>query len=97
MLQFDQAVSQMLEIAVVMDGETMLLYRDEDMLRDYLNHSDYTLVDLKAATGIPYFTLNTPSGRWKYLQFIFRNSDPETDGIALMCLEFQYRFGRYII
>lgn len=97
MLQFDQAVSQMLEIAVVMDGETMLLYRDEDMLRDYLNHSDYTLVDLKAATGIPYFTLNTPSGRWKYLQFIFRNSDPETDGIALMRLEFQYRFGRYII
>lgn len=97
MLQFDQAVSQMLEVAVVMDGETILLYRDEDMLRDYLNHSDYTLVDLKAATGVPYFTLNTPSGRWKYLQFIFRNSDPETDGIALMCLEFQYRFGRYII
>lgn len=97
MLQFDQAVSQMLEVAVVMDGEAMLLYRDEDMLRDYLNHSDYTLMDIKAATGIPYFTLNTPGGRCKYLQFILRNSDPNTDGIALMCLEFQYRFGRYII
>jgi uncharacterized protein YgiM (DUF1202 family) len=97
MLQFDQNVPQMLEVAVVMDGKTLLLYRDEDMLQDYYTQFDYTLLDLKAATDIPYFTLNTPSERFRHLQFVFRNSDPETDGIGLMSLEFQYRFGRYII
>lgn len=59
--------------------------------------TDYDVIDAAGAQDVPLVIFNERVSRFRYVQFSFRNDDPATDGIEILSLEFQYRFGRYII
>lgn len=87
---------QQLHYAVVLDGNTVLTRRYEEIEQDEDVSQDFDFIEIQASEENPVVLLNRRIHRFKTLQFIFRHDDPETDGIGLLALEFQYRFGRYI-
>ena len=87
---------QTLQLAVVTDGNTVLSRKDNDVDTDIESSWVYDFEEIHASAEAPELIPYRRLHRFKYIQFIFRNDDPLTDGIALLWLEFQYRFGRYI-
>lgn len=87
---------QNLKYAMVADGNNVIMRRDEFIESDLDTERDYDFIEIHASPEVPDVCINRRLPRFKYLQFVFQNDDPETDGIGLLSLEFQYRFGRYI-
>lgn len=87
---------QTLHYAIVTDGSNVLTRRDEEIETDTDISADYDFDELHASPEVPDVIINRRVNRFKYVQFVFMHDDPDTDGIGLVSLEFQYRFGRYI-
>jgi hypothetical protein len=87
---------QTLHYAIVTDGSNVLTRRDEEIEPNTDISADYDFDELHASPEVPDVIINRRVNRFRYVQFVFMHDDPETDGIGLVSLEFQYRFGRYI-
>lgn len=85
-----------LKYAVITDSKDVPLNHDAPV--DILAAStDYDVLSLTTSLHTPMMLLNARISRFRYIQFVFMHDDPNTDGIEILSLEFQYRFGRYII
>jgi hypothetical protein len=86
---------QRLSIGIAIDGHSTSFRREGDVTLQF-DGTDYDMEDFHASGEEPYVALNRTIPRFRYIQFLFLNDDPDTDGIALINFEFQYRFGRYV-
>lgn len=85
-----------LKYAVITDSKDVPVSYDSPV-KMLSEPTDYDVIDLSGAPDTPLVLVNERIPRFRYIQFVFANDDPETDGIQILSLEFQYRFGRYII
>lgn len=86
--------TQTIHMAIVTDGTSVGDARWDDNYNPI--DDDVDMIELHAAPDIPYVAINRRIPRFKHVQFIFKNNDPDTDGIGMLNIEFQYRYGRYI-
>ena len=85
-----------IKYAIVTDGKNARL--NTDGLVDQMNEpTDYDVINLGASLYTPVVLPCERINRFRYVQFMFANDTPYTDGIEILSLEFQYRFGRYVI
>lgn len=89
-------LTQELRMALIVDGVRIADHRYVDIERQDPHDSDLEVVKASIPT-IPYHTFNHRINRFRYIQFTFRNSDPATDAFGLLSIEYQYRYGRYIL
>lgn len=94
-LQFEK-LDQTLGIGVVTDSQNLALRVSAPV--DVLPMNDPDLEYLNASRPTtPYYAINRRINRFRYVQFVFRNSNSSTDAFGLLGIEFQYRFGRFVI
>lgn len=86
--------TQTIHMAIATDGTSVGDARWDDNYNPI--DDDVDMIELHAAPDIPYIAINRRIPRFKHVQFIFKNNDPDTDGIGIINIEFQYRYGRYI-
>lgn len=87
---------QGLQMAVVTDGNFIIDSREDEIDPDFFTVTGEELTEIRASRETPYIVINRRIPRFKYIQFVFRNNDPDTDGIGVISVEYQYRYGRYI-
>ena len=83
-------------MAIVTDGNFIIDSREDKIDPDFFEVTGEELTEIRASRETPYIVINRRIPRFKYIQFVFRNNDPKTDGIGVISVEYQYRYGRYI-
>lgn len=91
-----QPFTQALDLDIVTDSKAIKYKRALDIERLEMDDPDLEEIDASRPT-VPYVAINQRINRFRYVQFIFHNNDPASDGFGILEIEYQYRYGRNVI